>query len=89
MMKVVRREKLGKDGVPPDLDDWYIPPELEDTAFDTWLALRATDWKLLPESGGLLDQPEGLMQAVYTLSWLHQVCEQTVEVEAEIKKVGL
>lgn len=87
MKALVEREKLGKDGVPPDLDDWYIPPDLIDAAFEMYINLKASDWKLLPNAGGLMDQDEGLMQAVFTLAWLHEVIDQNYEFQKASNKV--
>lgn len=53
-------------------------PELKlegsaDDAEEAWSAftgLEATDWRFLPYSGGLMDQPELLMRNVYRIKAL-------------------
>jgi hypothetical protein len=40
-------------------------------AWDTWVLMEATGWKHLPHAGGLLDQPEALMDDLMTIAWVY------------------
>lgn len=39
-------------------------------AYRTWAMLDATDWKHLPNSGGLLEQDEALMDDTFTVEFM-------------------
>lgn len=39
-----------------------------DTAWRVWTQLEAVDWRMLPFAGGLLDQPEALMDDVFAIA---------------------
>lgn len=44
-----------------------------DTAFDCWVMLQISDWKILPDSGGFLDQNERLMHDIAIISYRHAI----------------
>jgi hypothetical protein len=43
-----------------------------DDAYRVWTQLNATEWKHLPSSGGLLDQPEALWNDVLAVEFMHR-----------------
>jgi hypothetical protein len=43
-----------------------------DKAWRAWSMMSATDWKHLPEGGGLLDQSEALMNDVLSIEFMHR-----------------
>jgi len=49
-----------------------------DLAWLVWTLMEATGWKHLPLAGGLLDQPEALMDDLLTLSWLSGIVREQV-----------
>lgn len=47
-------------------EEWDLnEPEL---SWKVWVMLETMEWKHLPYAGGILDQPEWLMEDLYTLS---------------------
>jgi hypothetical protein len=63
-----RRRRKEKDRG-EDTDDWMLnDPSL---AWDTWTLMEATGWKHLPHVGGLLDQPQALMDDLMTIAWVY------------------
>jgi hypothetical protein len=44
-----------------------------------WKAMEATEWRHLPYPGGLLDQPEWLIQDLYTLAWRKAVIRESLK----------
>jgi len=40
--------------------------------------MEATDWKYLPYAGGLLDQPDWLLEDIFTLSWRSRYVREMV-----------
>ena len=41
--------------------------------------MEGFDWKFLPEPGGLLDQPDWLMDDLTTISWRKNVIEDMLK----------
>jgi hypothetical protein len=41
--------------------------------------MEATGWRFLPQAGGLLDQPEALLEDVLTLAALARTVERMLE----------
>ena len=44
------------------------------------MLLESTGWKHLPYSGGLLDQPDRLMENVATIAWLSNILDKQGDV---------
>ena len=40
--------------------------------------MQSFDWKFMPEPGGLLDQPDWLIDDLLTISWRHQILKEMV-----------
>lgn len=63
------------DGIPEaDNDDWTFnyPPELVWYLWTFKESVKASfGWSPLPVAGGLLDQPDGLLDDLFLLDWLH------------------
>lgn len=38
-----------------------------ETSWQAWMRMEATGWKFMPYPGGLLDQPEWLMQDLFRI----------------------
>jgi hypothetical protein len=47
-------------------------------SFEIWSLMEATDWKYLPYAGGLLDQPDWLLEDIFTLSWRSRYVREMV-----------
>jgi hypothetical protein len=56
-----------------DEDDLIINDEHN---YDAWVLMRATDFRYLPYIGGLLDQPESLLQDILTIEGEYQRLKQ-------------
>jgi hypothetical protein len=41
--------------------------------------LESLDWKFLPEQGGILDQPEWLLEDLTTIAWYKGVVEEMLK----------
>lgn len=66
-----------------------IPPELYEPAYQMWSWLKSIDWAHLPSAGGLLDQDEGLMQAVMSIQAHYRFIKEETEMnEADAKAFG-
>jgi hypothetical protein len=48
-------------------------------AWQVWSLIEATDWRFLPRAGGLLDQPEALLEDVLTIAALARKIERMLE----------
>lgn len=64
-----------------DPDDWRLNDP--DLAWRTWTLMQATGNRFLPCAGGLLDQPESLMDDLLTLSWLSGIIEKQIKPQNE------
>lgn len=58
-------------------EQWEPPLDLE-TAWSVWTLLKSMGWEFLPKEGGVLDQPEQLMQDVAKVEWLSSIIEPIV-----------
>ena len=56
-----------------DTDDWILNDP--DLAWRTWALMETTGWRFLPIEGGLLDQPETLIDDLMTMAWLYGLIE--------------
>jgi hypothetical protein len=55
-------------GVDDLFEDWALKePKL---SWRIWTFMDATDWKHLPDQGGVLDQDEGIIEDVTLLSYM-------------------
>lgn len=54
--------------------EWEPPKDLN-KAWSVWMLLSSTGWRHLLEEGGLLDQPESLMDDVAIVEWLSGIVE--------------
>lgn len=71
--------------VPEDDAGWTLnEPEL---SLVIWKAMEATDWRHLPYPGNLLDQPEWLIQDLYTLAWRKAVLRESLKSPVQGKPV--
>lgn len=61
----------GDAGLEPDDGNWQILDF--ERAFTYWKFANATDWKVLPESGGFFEQDEKLMNSIQQIQWLYTV----------------
>ena len=59
-------------------EDWS-PPRDMDTAWAVWTLLESTGWRHLLVDGGLLDQPESLMEDVAVIAWLSGIVAPEIE----------
>lgn len=50
-----------------------------EAAWQAWSLMEATDWRFLPRAGGLLDQPEALLEDILTLATLARAVERMLE----------
>lgn len=60
---------LNRGKAPPgdDPKDWDLhDPEI---SWRVWNLLENLDWKFLPEEGGLLSQPDWLLEDLATIAW--------------------
>ena len=48
-------------------------------AWHTWTLMQATGWTFLPYAGGLLDQPEALMDDIMTISLTSQIVKAKLD----------
>ena len=75
MHKIVKMSDKDTD-LPAEID-LGIPLE---QAWSVWVAMRATKGQHLPVAGALLDQPEALMNALFTLdSLMEKVTQQYMD----------
>ena len=69
---------MGESGS-DDLPDYLEDAESLLGAWETWLAWRAGERKFLPYGGGLLEQPEGLMQSLWRLDDLYDRVQHQIK----------
>jgi hypothetical protein len=67
-------EDTGDDIDPPG-EDCYI----------AWQWCVSSDWKSLPEDGGLFDQDERLMNGVFLISARHRVIKEHMKVDRMLR----
>lgn len=48
-------------------------------AWKTWTRMEATGWKYLPVAGGLLDQPEALMEDLLAIAAMNTGVKEQVK----------
>ncbi len=60
------------EGDPPEEEELEGTPEDMELAFQVFTQMQATDWRFLPAPGGLLDQPELLMNNLFILAGKYQ-----------------
>jgi len=53
---------------------WDLNHEVVEV-WNLWKMMEALDWRFLPSAGGMLDQPEALMEDLLTISWRRDVIE--------------
>jgi hypothetical protein len=68
--------------LPPELPEQVILHDPE-AAWHAWGLMEMTDWRFLPRAGGLLDQPEALLEDILTLASLNQMVERILENSAQ------
>lgn len=65
---IVWHQQRGRPPVAEEGDEEWRVFDL-DGAFKVWCMLQGLDWSHLPYEGGLLEQPEALMNDLLTISW--------------------
>jgi len=50
-------------------------------SYDIWTMCESFGWRFLPHAGGLLDQPQWLVEDLMTLTWVSGLVEQELKGE--------
>lgn len=58
-------------------EDWYLY-DLE-ASWKVWVLLQGLDWSHLPYEGGILEQPEVLMNDLVTISWRKSIIKEMLK----------
>ncbi len=65
-------------------DDDFTWDLLEpEAAWRVWTMLEATEWRHLPQAGGLLDQDEALMSDLAAIGARSSIVRQMIEIEKQ------
>lgn len=76
-MKWHTARSKAREGDREEPDDWDPPVDLEHS-WKVWTLLESTGWRHLPVEGGLLDQPELLLEDLAVISWLSSIVEEQI-----------
>jgi hypothetical protein len=60
---------LKRGDAPPGDDPKTWDLHNAEISWQIWNLLESLDWKFLPEQGGLLDQPDWLIEDLTTIAW--------------------
>ena len=72
---LLRKDKISDEEL--EDDEWFLNrPEL---SWRIWCLVEAHGWEKLPFDGGLLDQPDWLMEDLATISWRKKIIEDMVK----------
>jgi len=77
LVKWVTRKKQKHVDLDSENDDWDLnKPQL---SWRIWCLVESHGWEKLPFAGGLLDQPDWLLEDLSTISWRKQVIEDMMQ----------